>query len=163
MAVRNGNARIASLLLQHGSEWNHVDSSSNSVLHHAAAFGWKQCIELLLSHGAEINAENMWKVTPITIAMLKNHQGIVKELLKREDVDVNGKDDQGRTLLIMAMSDLRDSRALDFIKFLVEKGADVSIADVNKNTVLHSMAHYRKLTNFYTRGEKTEYQKQAIR
>ena len=38
----------------------------------------------------------MWKVTPITIAMLKNYQGIVKELLKREDIDVNGKDEEGR-------------------------------------------------------------------
>ena len=27
MAVKNGHVKIASLLLQHGSEWNHVDSS----------------------------------------------------------------------------------------------------------------------------------------
>ena len=27
MAVRNGHTRLASLLLQHGSEWNHPDSS----------------------------------------------------------------------------------------------------------------------------------------
>ena len=73
MAVKNGHLRVASLLLQNGSAWNHVDSSQNSVLHYAAAFGWKECIDLLLKHGADINAANMWKVTPITIAMLKNH------------------------------------------------------------------------------------------
>jgi len=72
-----------------------------------------------LSHGADINASNMWKVTPITIAMLKNHQGIVKEMLKRDDIDVNGKDEEGRTLLTMALTDLRDPSAFDFIKFLV--------------------------------------------
>ena len=93
MAIRNGHVKLASLFLQHGSEWNHCDSSNNSVLHYAAAFGWKECIDLLIAHGADINAHNMWKVTPITIAMLKNHQGIVKELLKRDDIDVNGKDD----------------------------------------------------------------------
>jgi hypothetical protein len=36
---------------------------------------------------------NSWKVTPITIAMLNNHLGTVKRLLKEELVDVNGKDD----------------------------------------------------------------------
>ena len=60
-------------------------------MHYAAGFGWKECIDLLIKHGADINAANMWKITPITIAMLKNHQGIVKELLKRDDIDVNGK------------------------------------------------------------------------
>jgi hypothetical protein len=34
-----------------------------------------------MRHGAEINAENMWKVTPINIAMLMNHVGMVKRLL----------------------------------------------------------------------------------
>ena len=91
LAVANGHVRIASLLLQHGSEWNWCDSSNNSVLHYAAGFGWRECIDLLLKHGANINAPNMWKITPITIAMLKNHQGIVKDLLKRDDIDVNGK------------------------------------------------------------------------
>lgn len=89
------------------------------MLHYAAGFGWKECIDLLVKHGANINAENMWKITPITIAMLKNHQSIVKELLKRDDIDVNGKDDQGRTLLTLAITDLGDPAAFDFIKFLV--------------------------------------------
>lgn len=96
-----------------------MDSSQNSVLHYAAGFGWKECIDLLVKHGANINAENMWKITPITIAMLKNHQSIVKELLKRDDIDVNGKDDKGRTLLTLAITDLGDPAAFDFIKFLV--------------------------------------------
>ena len=142
MAVMNGHVRIASLLLRHGSEWNHVDSSSNSVLHYAAGFGWKECIDLLIQHGADINAPNMWKVTPITIAMLKNHQGIVKELLKRDDIDVNGKDDKGRTLLTMAISDLTDPAAVDFVKYLIEKGADPTIAYVNGDTCLHHLAIY---------------------
>lgn len=144
MAVKNGHVRVASLLLQNGSEWDHVDSSQNSVLHYAAAFGWKECIDLLLKHGANINATNMWKITPITIAMLKNHQGIVKELLKRDDIDVNGKDEKGRTLLTMAICDLSDPTVLDFVKFLIEKGADPSIADVDGNTCLHWLACYNK-------------------
>jgi ankyrin repeat protein len=56
----------------------------------------------------------MWKVTPITVAMLKNHTGIVKELLKHE-VDVNGKDDKGYTLLHMACVDLTKPDVFDFV------------------------------------------------
>ena len=144
MAVRNGHVRVASLLLQNGSEWDHTDSSQNSVLHYAAGFGWKECIDLLVKHGANINAENMWKITPITIAMLKNHQNIVKELLKRDDIDVNGKDDQGRTLLTLAITDLGDPASFDFIRFLVEKGADPTITDVEGNTCLHRLANYNE-------------------
>jgi len=39
MAIRNGHTKIASLLLQKGSEWNHKDSSLNTPLHYAAAYG----------------------------------------------------------------------------------------------------------------------------
>ena len=60
-------------------------------------------MDLLISHGADINANNSWKITPITIAMLKNHRGIVKHMLDMEGVDVNGKDDKGFTLLRMGI------------------------------------------------------------
>jgi len=93
MAVRNGHTKIASLLLQGGSEWYHADSSVNTALHYAAAYGWLDCIDLLLKCGADVNAQNSWKVSPINIAMLKNHHGCVKRFLEEPNVDVNGKDD----------------------------------------------------------------------
>jgi ankyrin repeat protein len=84
----------------------------------------------------------MWKVSPITVAMLKNHNGIVKELLKHEGVDVNGKDDKGLTLLHMACLDLSKHGIVDFIKFLLEKGADPNMADLDGLTSLHNLANY---------------------
>lgn len=146
IAVMNGHVKLASLLLQCGSEWNHPDSSGNTVLHYAAGFGWNECMDLLIKHGADLNAQNMWKITPITIAMLKNHQGIVKEFLKREEIDVNGKDDQGRTLLMMSISDLSEPESFDFIKFLIERGADPKMTDVNGWTVLHKLASHNTKT-----------------
>jgi ankyrin repeat protein len=61
------------LLLRYGSEWNHQDSSNNTPLHYAAGAGFIECIDLLIKHGADVNASNNWKTTPITIAMLLNH------------------------------------------------------------------------------------------
>lgn len=52
MAVRNGNIDIASLLLMKGAEFNGTDSSKNSCVHYAAAYGWSDCIDLLIKAGA---------------------------------------------------------------------------------------------------------------
>lgn len=140
MAVRNGHTRLASLLLQHGSDWKHLDSSNNTPLHYAAGAGFIECINLLIKHGAEVNAANSWKVSPITIAMLNNHFGTVKRLLQEKDVDVNGKDDKGKTLLSMAIMNIEEPTCYDFTKYLISKGAGVNICDVNKATPLHILA-----------------------
>ncbi len=90
-----------------------------------------------------MNAANNWKTTPITIAMLLNHQGTVKRLLEEESVDVNGKDENGKTLLSMLMIDLTDASCVDFAKFLLEKGANPNINDLDGNTALHMLAGYK--------------------
>ena len=141
MAIRNGHTRIASLLLQRGSEWNHTDSSMNTPLHYAAAYGWIDCMDLLLKVGADLNAGNSWKVTPINIAMLKNHLGCVKKLLDEPNVDVNCKDDKGRTLLLLSLISI-DEESAPFIKYLLQKGADPNIADLKGHAALHYIAKF---------------------
>ena len=71
----------------------------NTPLHFAAAYGNLECLDLLIKYGAEVNANNSWKITPINIAMLKNHIGAVKKFLDLPGVEVNCKDNDGRTLL----------------------------------------------------------------
>jgi len=95
---------------------------------------------LLLKAGAEINAENSWKVTPINIAMLKNHEGCVKKFISCPGVDVNCKDEKGRTLLTMALLDIGE-RTPKFLKYLLDKGADPNIADVDEQAALHYVAN----------------------
>ena len=141
MAVRNGHTKIASILLQNGSEWDHTDSSMNTALHYAAAYGWLDCIDLLISAGADVNANNSWKITPINIAMLKNHHGCVKRFLEEHNVDVNGKDDKGRTLILLSLLIL-NNESFDFISYLLQKGADPNIPDLEGQAALHYVAKY---------------------
>ena len=82
MAVRNGNVDVAALLIKHNADIDLPDSSGNTALHHAAAYGWLECVEVLLRYGANPCPENAWKYTPLTIAMQKNHLLIVQEFLK---------------------------------------------------------------------------------
>ena len=75
--------------------------------------------------------------------MLNNHVGTVKRLLQEQSVDVNGKDDKGRTLLAMNMIDLSEPSCVNFTQYLLDKGADPNIADVDGNTPLHRLAGYK--------------------
>jgi ankyrin repeat protein len=73
-----------------------------------------------------VNAQNIWKVTPINIALLKNHTGCIKRLLMEPGVDINGKDEKGRTFLHLSVIRI-DEGSIDFINLLLEKGADPNI------------------------------------
>ena len=138
LAIMNGHMRAASLLLRYGAEWNAGDSSLNTPLHYAAGYDWREAIDLLIKAGARVNDENMWKSTPINIDMLKNNFGAVKRLLEEDDIDVNGKDEEGRTLV--ALSCMKpNEESYDFIKFLIEEKRAVSSTDVNGFTPLHHL------------------------
>ena len=68
---------MANLLLQKGALFDKGDSSGNTPLHYAAAYGFYEMIDLLIQAGADVNAVNNWNLTPITSALLKNHVRIV--------------------------------------------------------------------------------------
>ncbi len=61
-AVMNGHAHVASYLLSLGADPNVSDSSGNTAIHYAAAYGWYFCLKLLLDAGADPNKPNDWKV-----------------------------------------------------------------------------------------------------
>lgn len=62
-AVMNGNTNVASYLLYLGADPNHADSSGNTLVHYAAAYGWYHCLKLLVKDaGANVSIENDWKV-----------------------------------------------------------------------------------------------------
>jgi len=105
-AVWNGHSKIAAMLLDYGITYEVWDLSGNAPLHYACAYGFKECVEVLLKAETELNALNDWKVAPISIAMMKNHTHIVTRLLEENSIDVNYMDDKGWTLLCLAMSSL---------------------------------------------------------
>ena len=74
-AVINGAANVASYLLSLGSDPNTMDSSSNSNLHYAAAYGWWFCMKILIEAGAVLDALNSWRFTPLGVAIMKGHKG----------------------------------------------------------------------------------------
>lgn len=80
-SIINGNANVASYLVSKGAAFDKPDSSMNTNLHYACAYGWYFCAKLLIDAGASPNAANEWKLTPVAVAFLKGHSGLAKWLL----------------------------------------------------------------------------------
>jgi len=58
----NGHSKVAAYLLRLGVDPKAADTSGNTSVHYAAAYGWLHCLKLLIKAGANPNAVNQWKV-----------------------------------------------------------------------------------------------------
>lgn len=99
-AVINGQGHITSYLLRLGSNPNAKDSSGNTLVHYAAAYGWYFCLKLLMEAKAKLNEYNDWKLTPLCVAFIKGHTGLAEEIIKESgtDIDVPVNDSNGENL-----------------------------------------------------------------
>uniref|UniRef100_A0A158QL91 Poly [ADP-ribose] polymerase n=2 Tax=Haemonchus placei TaxID=6290 RepID=A0A158QL91_HAEPC len=145
-AVLNGQEHCAAMLLAKGADLLKGDSSGNTPAHYAAAYGWLECLRLLASVDPScLKQENDWKLTPLSIAYLKGHYGIVRWLLEEKAslVDINGKDMEGVTLLSSLLRYTNEdthSELPEQIQYLLSRGADCSVADSLGNSIMHVFA-----------------------
>jgi len=106
-------------------------------MHYAAAYDFPQFFDILKQAGADQNANDTQNLTPLTVAMLKNNLLSMKKLLSYSDTNVNCKDNQGRSLIVVAIDTLSKTN-FEHIKFLLsEKNADPNVGDAQNRTALH--------------------------
>ena len=73
--------QVIRLLIHHNSELEIEDKDGDRAAHHAA-FGDEPAVMERLAHaGADLNARNKRRQTPLHIAVNKGHVGVVKTLL----------------------------------------------------------------------------------
>lgn len=139
-AVINGHANVTSYLLRLGANPNSTDSSGNTLVHYAAAYGWYYCMKLLIEAGASLNLPNDWKITPLSLAFMKGHMGLVDFLVEQPDIDINVdiNNDSGMTLVMQALRAKINSSMLERIHFLVVKQkSDCTKVDIMGNNAFH--------------------------
>jgi ankyrin repeat protein len=157
-ACMNGATNVASFLLAKGCNPNVKDSSGNTALHYAASYGWFHCVDLLLQAGAELNVANEWKLTSVAAAILKGNIGIAKYLLARPGIDINFRDDNGRTVLLSLLADakqpmdlgergnqsngLTDTLFEEIEDMVLNRGANPALADNGGKNALHFLCAY---------------------
>ncbi|GMR59913.1 hypothetical protein PMAYCL1PPCAC_30108, partial [Pristionchus mayeri] len=146
IASINGHTNIAAMLLQKGADVNRKDTSGNTAMHYACAYGWMDIAKLITQIDKDtLGAKNEWLITPLSIAYLKGHYGIVSWLLENHSdvVDVNCKDNEGVTVIssLLSYHDEESTAHLpDQIDYLIKHGADCSMTDTAGNSPLHIFA-----------------------
>src|SRR5579872_2566897 len=134
-AVRSRDTKAAQKIIAASPELVKAqDTAGATPLHHAAGFGNLATMKLLLDNGADVNAGNKRKSTPLFWAL--NDEAKVRLLVDR-GANVNAKAIDGRTPVYQAAS---MGNAVAVLRLLIEKGADPRSKTLNGMTPLIAAA-----------------------
>ncbi|VUZ48196.1 unnamed protein product [Hymenolepis diminuta] len=80
-AVKSRRYRIMALLIKWGVDLSRVDTLGCIALHYAAAYNDRTATLLLCHYGSPTDVKNNAGITPLTLAIAKNHFDIVQSLV----------------------------------------------------------------------------------
>ncbi len=108
VAARDGCVAVAQLLLQNGAQVDIRNSAGQTPLQFASWFDRPQLVQLLIDHGADVNARSKWDATALThnsekIRETNAYREVVRKLVEA-GADVNASDRLGQTPLSFALS-----------------------------------------------------------
>lgn len=103
-ACKDNHKEVVSLLVQKGFDINipNFKKNGNTCLLEASDGGLESMVSLLLDLGANVNASNRDKDTPLTVASTKGHTSIVRLLLVEGKADMYKSNNNGESSPILA-------------------------------------------------------------
>ena len=122
-AVKNGDKASVQTLLEQQIDVNVSDPDGTTALHWAAHGDDPEILHLLIRAGANVNASNDYGVTPLFLACTNGNAAIVERLLKA------GADPESRTAGETALMTAARTGAVDAVKVLLARGADMSATE----------------------------------
>jgi len=118
-AIRSGDSKSVGRMIAANPQLVQAkDKAGNTPLHHAAGFGNLATMKVLLDHGADANAGNLRKSTPLLWSLYDETK--VRLLLAR-GADVNAKTVDGRSAIYQTAI---MGNAVPVLRLLIEKGAN---------------------------------------
>jgi len=122
LAASKGDVTQVEALLKAGANPNSRDRDGNTALLYAAVNGHRDIAELLIAHGADINAREIFHNRSALILALSEKHEDVGELLVAHGAAINASDQQGATPLFYAAEGDMEM----MVELLVARGADVN-------------------------------------
>ena len=148
--IHHGSLEVTKLLLRfgvelYGYESDGIDALPRHALHQCARFGHTDHAEVLLAAGADPNIRDWTGDPPLFTALRKGSIGIVKLLIKPDDLSKKIENGEG---VIDALFDYRtfeghDTRAAECLSLLLEEGLDIETLCVRGKTVIAAAAYAR--------------------
>jgi len=121
---------------------NLLDKLNNNILQISIYNNNKVFIDKILKiPNIDINNINKDGVSALHIACLYRYIDVINILIEYSNIDINLKETKYKLTPIMYLT---DSKYLDIVKKLIKKGADLTLQDINGNTLLH----YTVIENF---------------
>lgn len=141
-SIHNCNTELTSILLMEGAQLTLNCQMCRDASLLAIALNYN-CIEnysLLKSQGAPLVSQNIG-YDVIHIAAMNSDLDFLKELVEKENLDVNQKGSVITAPIFLAI----DSGRIENIKYLISKGAKLDVLDASGKTILH---HINDLSTF---------------
>jgi len=123
-SAASGSVESARRALSAGADVHCRDENGRGVLHLAGVRGHTGMVQLLFSHGADVNARDRDETTPLIAASRSGTGSVVRSLLATQQVEIDAVDDGNCTALHQAC---RHNNLLA-VAALLEAGADCAIA-----------------------------------
>ncbi|CAI7644309.1 unnamed protein product [Penicillium viridicatum] len=144
-----GNVKNVRLFLKYGADPNAHMSDKTSALHVAVSLcnfmGKTQIVKALIKYGTNANAIGPQGKTPLHLAVTRDNyfrlhdlsKDTINALLQAPGVDLNPRDENGRTPLSIAAG-LDSAVSVWFVKTMLEKpNVDINSQDIHGKTVLY--------------------------
>jgi E3 ubiquitin-protein ligase mind-bomb len=135
--MKESETAVNELLNYKDVDVNLKDNDNQTALHFAAK--WvdipNDFLEIIVEKSTDVNAQDKGGHTVLHVAIMGKSETAIKELVKRNDVDVNLKNNQNQTALHLT-SVMKDIPIYLF-RIILEKSTDVNAQDENGNTALH--------------------------
>ncbi|XP_067685980.1 putative ankyrin repeat protein RF_0381 [Haliotis asinina] len=133
-ACEGGDAEIVTFVLNHTSvDVNSILSNGITPLMCAAKLGHEDLFKLLVTKGADMAKVDDDHENVLHIACRDGNTEILKYILKQNVLDINSKQEDGMTPLLLAAA-LAEK---EVVEILVAKGADPTAIDDDGDGILH--------------------------
>jgi len=137
-AAQYEQTKMAELLINSGANVNAKSNRGWTALHFSAEYGWTSLdmAKLLIAKGADLDAEDNCRATPLDMASWNSMKDLVELLMAKGAKHYSNKQmDSWRPLFAAARSGDKDG-----LRLLIDQGLDVNVRDASGWTPLHHAA-----------------------
>lgn len=132
LATLRGYLRLVKALLKiHMCDVHATGPEKDTAMHYASRHGRPDCVRLLKNHGADLEYQNMWGLTPLLVAAMHGNPRTAIELMTM-GADIGQSDRTRRTVLHHAIKNNLSNLVVE----LLRKGANLQAQDFDGNMPL---------------------------